>query len=92
MSCLHGFYCYIHPHFFFHFNIDVHGRNPIPSIEIYKLIVDGDEQGRGSMVFFNEATMFYGSETGHDTLKAPKEAGGSGSWLSEFWTGGTEGI
>ena len=40
--------------------------------------VDGDEQGRGSMVFFNEATMYYGSETGHPTLKQAREAGGSG--------------
>jgi len=40
--------------------------------------VDGDECGRGSIVFFNEATMFYGPETGYSTLSEAREAQESG--------------
>ena len=42
------------------------------------IAVDGDESGRGSIVFFNEATMFYGPETGYDTLGEARLAQESG--------------
>jgi hypothetical protein len=38
----------------------------------------GDEAGRGSLVFFNQATMYQTSETGHATLHDAVEAGHSG--------------
>ncbi|KAJ7226363.1 hypothetical protein B0H12DRAFT_1077795 [Mycena haematopus] len=39
--------------------------------------VPGDEAGRGSIVFFNQATMRHGPVTGSDTLKEAGEAGHS---------------
>ncbi|PPQ97406.1 hypothetical protein CVT26_006808 [Gymnopilus dilepis] len=38
----------------------------------------GDE-GRGSLVFFNQASMYRGAETGFDTLTEARSAGMSGS-------------
>lgn len=38
----------------------------------------GDEQGRGSLVYFNEASMHQSSETGYATLGDAKLAGLSG--------------
>ncbi|KAK7030350.1 hypothetical protein VNI00_014207 [Paramarasmius palmivorus] len=35
--------------------------------------------GRGSIVWFNQATMFQTSELGYDTVKEAKAAGGSGT-------------
>ena len=39
---------------------------------------EGNSKGRGSFVFFNEASMYQSSETGYPSLKAAKEAGHSG--------------
>lgn len=41
-------------------------------------IKEGDEQGRGSFVYFNQATMYQSSETGHATLNDAIKAGHSG--------------
>jgi hypothetical protein len=38
----------------------------------------GDGDGRGSLVYFNQATMYQSSETGHPTLRAAIKAGQSG--------------
>lgn len=40
--------------------------------------MEGDDQGRGSIVFFNQASMYAASETGHGTLASAKLAGKSG--------------
>lgn len=50
-----------------------------PTKENSKPVVDGDQYGRGSLVYFNQATMFQTSETGFDTLQKAKEAGHSGT-------------
>ncbi|KAJ7112790.1 hypothetical protein C8R43DRAFT_961787 [Mycena crocata] len=63
---------------FYHFNIDVH-RVDKPTRENSRPIVDGDEAGRGSMVFFSQSTMRHGPATGFDTLKMAIEAGHSGT-------------
>jgi hypothetical protein len=39
----------------------------------------GDDSGRGSFVFFNEASMYMSSETNHPTLAQAKLAGHSGT-------------
>jgi hypothetical protein len=51
------------------------GERPTP--ENSRPVVDGDECGRGSLVFFNQSTMFQSSETGYNTLIAAGEAGHS---------------
>ncbi|KAI0259138.1 hypothetical protein BC834DRAFT_846937 [Gloeopeniophorella convolvens] len=70
---------------FFHFNIDIHdikfvttegAELPTPESST-PLVVEGDEKGRGSMVWFNMATMFQSSETGFDTLAEASRAGRS---------------
>jgi hypothetical protein len=38
----------------------------------------GDEHGRGSLVYFNQATMYQTSETGYPTIGEAIEAGDSG--------------
>jgi hypothetical protein len=38
-----------------------------------------DDLGRGSFVFYNQASMFQGPETGWDSLGEAREAGGSGN-------------
>lgn len=38
----------------------------------------GDDEGRGSLVYFNEATMYQSSETNSATLGDAKKAGHSG--------------
>jgi hypothetical protein len=38
----------------------------------------GDECGRGSLVYFNQATMYQTSETGHATVAEAIRAGESG--------------
>lgn len=38
----------------------------------------GTGSGRGSLVYFNQATMFQSSETGYSTIKAAKQGGHSG--------------
>lgn len=49
-----------------------------PTRENSTHLQEGDKKGRGSFVFFNEATMYQSSETGHSTLEEAKEAGHSG--------------
>ncbi|KAJ7259112.1 hypothetical protein B0H12DRAFT_1232098 [Mycena haematopus] len=70
---------------FYHFNIDVHDLKFVttdglvrPTPANSRPIVDGDDQGRGSFVIFNQSTMRTGPATGFDTLKEAKEAGHSG--------------
>ena len=41
-------------------------------------IVDGDDSGRGSLAYFNQASMFQASETGYGSIAAAKRAGVSG--------------
>ncbi|KIJ45463.1 hypothetical protein M422DRAFT_46541 [Sphaerobolus stellatus SS14] len=67
---------------FFHFNIDIqdikfvitNGDRPTPA---NSEPMNEDEHGRGSLVFFNQATMFQSSETGKGTLVEAKKAGHS---------------
>ncbi|KAI0258352.1 hypothetical protein BC834DRAFT_975234 [Gloeopeniophorella convolvens] len=70
---------------FFHFNIDIHDiefvtttGNQVPTPENSRPVVDGDQKGRGSMVWFNMASMFQSSETGFNTLSKARQAGQSG--------------
>jgi len=49
-----------------------------PTPENSRPIEAGDEQGRGSLVFFNQATMYQTSETGHATVGEAVRAGDSG--------------
>ncbi|KAJ7120520.1 hypothetical protein C8R43DRAFT_1136896 [Mycena crocata] len=70
---------------FFHFNIDMHKLQCVwtephvdkPTPENSHPFTDDDDLGRGSMVFFSQATMRYGPATGHNTLSAAKAAGRS---------------
>ncbi|PPQ98313.1 hypothetical protein CVT26_013513, partial [Gymnopilus dilepis] len=72
----------------YHFNVDVEdiefvltdGEKPTPQNST-PLGGEGDE-GRGSLVFFNQASMYKGAETGFDTLMAARSAGMSGSTSS----------
>ena len=50
----------------------------LPTPENCRPIQDGDDDGRGSVVWFNMATMFQSSESGADTLKEVRERGESG--------------
>jgi hypothetical protein len=50
-----------------------------PTIENCTPIQPGDEEGRMSLVYFNEASMHQSAETGHATLKLAKLAGQSGT-------------
>lgn len=50
----------------------------LPTPENSKPIQDGDDDGRGSVVWFNMATMFQSSESGADTLKEARERGETG--------------
>jgi hypothetical protein len=58
------------------------GERPTP--ENSRPIVPNDPSGRASIVFYNQATMFYGPETGHDTLAKAREKGGAGA--TDFFT------
>ena len=49
-----------------------------PTPENSRPIKAGDECGRGSLVYFNQATMYQSSETGHATIGEAIEAGDSG--------------
>ncbi|KAJ7144662.1 hypothetical protein C8R44DRAFT_760252 [Mycena epipterygia] len=69
----------------FHFNVDVDEIEFVtvdgtarPTRENSRPIVEGDECGRGSLVFFNESTMRHGPATGFNTLKEAKLKGFSG--------------
>lgn len=50
-----------------------------PTLENSTPIQPGDEQGRGSLVYFNEASMHQSAETGYSTLKRARLAGLSGN-------------
>jgi hypothetical protein len=50
-----------------------------PTPKNSKPIQDGDEFGRGSFVYFNQATMYQSSETGYSTVGEAVEAGSSGT-------------
>ncbi|KAJ7872179.1 hypothetical protein B0H14DRAFT_3131662 [Mycena olivaceomarginata] len=74
---------------FYHFNLDVSQIQFVttdgyvrPTPENSCPIISGDNEGRGSFVFFNQSTMRTGPETGRDTLKAARAAGHSG--ISDF--------
>ena len=43
-----------------------------------KLLQEGDDEGRGSLVYFNQATMYQSSETDSATLGDAKKRGHSG--------------
>ncbi|KAF8193075.1 hypothetical protein K438DRAFT_1969559 [Mycena galopus ATCC 62051] len=70
---------------FYHFNIDVHDIQFVttegdvrPTPTNSRPIIAGDEEGRSSMVFFNQATMHHEPATGFPTLKEAKANGHSG--------------
>ncbi|KAJ7705905.1 hypothetical protein B0H16DRAFT_1266654, partial [Mycena metata] len=70
----------------YHFNIDVDeiefvttDNNARPTRENSRPIVPGDENGRGSFVFFNQSTMRQGPATGFDTIAQAKAHGHSGT-------------
>ncbi|KAJ7453566.1 hypothetical protein B0H11DRAFT_2245200 [Mycena galericulata] len=70
---------------FYHFNIDIHQIKFVstengerPTRDNSRPIVEGDECGRGSMVFFNQSTMTQSAETG-GTIKEAKLSGQSGT-------------
>ncbi|KAJ7220740.1 hypothetical protein GGX14DRAFT_431909 [Mycena pura] len=74
---------------FYHFNLDVSQIEFVttdgcirPTPQNSRPIVNGDNEGRGSFVFFNQSTMRTGPETGCDTLKKARAAGLSG--ISDF--------
>jgi hypothetical protein len=50
----------------------------IPTLDNSEDFTDGDDQGRGSFVFYNQASMFQGPETNFDTLKKAKAHGHCG--------------
>jgi hypothetical protein len=50
----------------------------LPTLENSVPLGEGCEEGRGSLVYFNEASMFQSSETGHATLREAVKAGHSG--------------
>ena len=49
-----------------------------PTQENSTPVQPGDEWGRGSLVYFNEASMHQSAETGYSTIKLAKRAGLSG--------------
>jgi hypothetical protein len=49
-----------------------------PTLENSKPVCPGDEQGRGSLVYFNEASMHQSAETGYGSLGDARLAGHSG--------------
>jgi hypothetical protein len=49
-----------------------------PTPQSSRPIKEGDEFGRGSLVYFNQATMYQPSEIGHATIREAIEAGCSG--------------
>jgi hypothetical protein len=44
-----------------------------PTPENSKPLEEGDHEGRGSVVFFNQASMYAASETGHGTIAAANQ-------------------
>lgn len=51
----------------------------LPTQENSEPILEGDKQGRGSLVYFNEATMYQSPETDSATLAEAKKKGHSGT-------------
>lgn len=51
----------------------------LPTPENSRPIEADDDRGRGSVVYFNMATMFQSSETGFSTILKAKAAGHSGN-------------
>ncbi|KAJ7471508.1 hypothetical protein B0H11DRAFT_1919678 [Mycena galericulata] len=72
---------------FYHFNMDTHRLQHVwtemdvmkPTPENSHPIVEGDDTGRGSMVFFSQSSMCHGPATGYGTLEWAVEAGHSGT-------------
>ncbi|TFK63320.1 hypothetical protein BDN72DRAFT_902511 [Pluteus cervinus] len=66
---------------FYHFNIDIHDIKFVvtdgerPTRENAREVQDGDESGRGSIVFFSQASMFQTAETGYDSLNKAHKVG-----------------
>jgi hypothetical protein len=50
-----------------------------PTLQNSMPLQPGDEEGRGSLVFFNEASMHQSAETGYSTLKDARKNGHSGN-------------
>lgn len=65
----------VHWHLDINFVRTVDGQPPTKASALP--LNDSDKKGRGSIVFFNQATMFQSSETGFNTLKEAKAAGAS---------------
>jgi hypothetical protein len=57
--------------------VSTNGEQPTPNNS--EDFTEGDDLGRGSFVFFNQASMFCGPETGYDTLEAARESGLEGT-------------
>jgi len=69
---------------FLHFNIDVNNIRFVttegdvrPTPATSRPLVEGDNAGRGSCVFYNQASMYAASETGHGSIAAARLAGAS---------------
>ncbi|KAF8889786.1 hypothetical protein BD779DRAFT_1671567 [Infundibulicybe gibba] len=62
-----------------HFNIDIdvchHRRRRATDPSQLHPLADGDDEGRGSFVYFNQAALYQSSETGHRTLTEAAKAG-----------------
>jgi hypothetical protein len=54
-------------------------NNEYPTATNTRPAIPGDPSGRGSIVFYNQAAMFYGPETGHPTLHEARKHGQSGT-------------
>ncbi|KAJ7769625.1 hypothetical protein DFH07DRAFT_768895 [Mycena maculata] len=70
----------------YHFNVDVHDilfltteGDVRPTPENSRPLVEGDDCGRGSFVFFNQSTMRHGPELGFDTKAEAELHGVSGT-------------
>jgi hypothetical protein len=49
-----------------------------PTLDNSEELMNQQDLGRGSFVFFNQASMFQGPETGFDTLSEARKKGHSG--------------
>jgi hypothetical protein len=56
----------------------------IPTPDNSEDFTDGDDQGRGSFVFYNQASMFQGPETNFDTIKKAKAHGHCGTSDAQY--------
>jgi len=50
----------------------------VPTHDGQATLLSGDDEGHGSVVFFNQASMYMTSETGFPTLNAARAAGETG--------------